>query len=90
MQAWLGLSTKDNYRNGCMQDIHWTDGGFGYFPSYTLGACTPQLFHAAKTALPGLQASIADGDFSALLTGCARTSGSTAAASAPRNYPGDR
>ncbi|EOD54279.1 thermostable carboxypeptidase 1, partial [Aeromonas molluscorum 848] len=24
--------------NGCMQDIHWTDGSFGYFPSYTLGA----------------------------------------------------
>ncbi|MDO2397739.1 hypothetical protein Q2380_08115 [Enterobacter hormaechei] len=67
MQAWLGLSTKDNYRNGCMQDIHWTDGGFGYFPSYTLGAMyAAQLFHAAKTALPGLQASIAGGDFSAL------------------------
>ncbi|AKM87426.1 carboxypeptidase M32 [Enterobacter ludwigii] len=67
MQAWLGLSTKDNYRNGCMQDIHWTDGGFGYFPSYTLGAMyAAQLFHAAKTALPGLQSSIAEGDFSAL------------------------
>ncbi len=50
-----------------MQDIHWTDGGFGYFPSYTLGAMyAAQLFHAAKTALPGLQTSIAGGDFSAL------------------------
>ncbi|MGL5660016.1 MAG: carboxypeptidase M32 [Aeromonas sp.] len=38
MQQWLGLSTKGNYRDGCMQDIHWTDGSFGYFPSYTLGA----------------------------------------------------
>ena len=38
MQQWLGLSTKGNYQNGCMQDIHWTDGSFGYFPSYTLGA----------------------------------------------------
>lgn len=38
MQHWLGLSTLGNYRDGCMQDIHWTDGGFGYFPSYTLGA----------------------------------------------------
>ncbi|MGP8305148.1 carboxypeptidase M32 [Vibrio sp. YIC-376] len=27
MQNYLGLSTKDNYKNGCMQDIHWTDGG---------------------------------------------------------------
>ncbi len=37
MQAYLGLSTQDNYKNGCLQDIHWTDV-FGYFPSYTLGA----------------------------------------------------
>jgi carboxypeptidase Taq len=67
MQTWLGLSTEGNYRNGCMQDIHWTDGGFGYFPSYTLGAMyAAQLFHAARRALPGLEEAIAAGDFSAL------------------------
>ena len=67
MQAWLGLSTKGNYRDGCMQDIHWTDGGFGYFPSYTLGAMyAAQLFSAANRALPGLNQQIAGGDFSAL------------------------
>ncbi|WP_436874776.1 carboxypeptidase M32 [Kosakonia sacchari] len=67
MQAWLGLSTEGNYRNGCMQDIHWTDGGFGYFPSYTLGAMyAAQLFHAARTALPGLDEAIAAGDLTAL------------------------
>ncbi|MDV2900484.1 MULTISPECIES: carboxypeptidase M32 [Phytobacter] len=67
MQAWLGLSTEGNYRNGCMQDIHWTDGGFGYFPSYTLGAMyAAQLFQAARNALPGLGEAIAQGDFSAL------------------------
>ncbi|SFR06548.1 carboxypeptidase Taq [Enterobacter sp. kpr-6] len=67
MQSWLGLSTEGNYRNGCMQDIHWTDGGFGYFPSYTLGAMyAAQLFHAARTALPDLDNAIAQGDFSAL------------------------
>ncbi|MBM7457092.1 carboxypeptidase Taq [Oceanisphaera litoralis] len=38
MQRYLGLGTKGNYRDGCLQDIHWTDGSFGYFPSYTLGA----------------------------------------------------
>lgn len=38
MQQYLGLSTKGNDAIGCMQDIHWTDGSFGYFPSYTLGA----------------------------------------------------
>jgi len=38
MQALLGLDTRGDYRNGCLQDIHWSDGSFGYFPSYTLGA----------------------------------------------------
>lgn len=67
MQHWLGLSTAGNYRDGCMQDIHWTDGGFGYFPSYTLGAMyAAQLFHAAKKALPDLDAAIAMGNFSPL------------------------
>lgn len=67
MQRWLGLSTRDNYRNGCMQDIHWTDGAFGYFPSYTLGAMyAAQLFNAAKLALPQLESDIAEGNFTAL------------------------
>ncbi|MBL8791547.1 MAG: carboxypeptidase M32 [Rhizobiales bacterium] len=38
MVAYLGLSTRDNMRNGPMQDVHWPSGAFGYFPSYTLGA----------------------------------------------------
>ncbi|SIN84645.1 carboxypeptidase M32 [Salinivibrio sp. ES.052] len=38
MQQYLGLSTAGDFKNGCMQDIHWTDGSFGYFPTYTLGA----------------------------------------------------
>lgn len=67
MQHWLGLSTAGNYRNGCMQDIHWTDGGFGYFPSYTLGAMyAAQLFQAARKALPTLGSALANGDFSPL------------------------
>lgn len=46
MQASLGLSTQNNYRDGCMQDIHWTDGSFGYFPTYTLGAMYAAQFMA--------------------------------------------
>jgi len=69
MQEWLGLSTAGNYRNGCMQDIHWTDGAFGYFPSYTLGAMyAAQLFAAARRALPQLESQIASGDFGPLFT----------------------
>ncbi len=47
MQRYLGVSTRGNYRDGCMQDIHWTDGSFGYFPSYTLGAMYAAQFCAA-------------------------------------------
>ena len=47
MQQYLGLSTRGNDAIGCMQDIHWTDGSFGYFPSYTLGALYAAQFAAA-------------------------------------------
>jgi len=53
---------------GCLQDIHWYDGAWGYFPTYTLGAMTAaQLFAAAKRAEPGLEAALARGDFAPLL-----------------------
>ncbi|MDO6705353.1 carboxypeptidase M32 [Photobacterium sp. 1_MG-2023] len=49
MTEYLGLSTKGNFTDGCMQDIHWTDGSFGYFPSYTLGAMYAAQFMAAMS-----------------------------------------
>lgn len=67
MQSYLGLNTQGNFRDGCMQDIHWTDGAFGYFPTYTLGAMyAAQLFASAKNALPDLDQQILRGDLSAL------------------------
>jgi carboxypeptidase Taq len=67
MQAYLGLSTRDNYRDGCMQDIHWTGGSFGYFPSYTLGAIyAAQLFAAAERSIGELRNKIQRGDLSEL------------------------
>lgn len=67
MRALLGLSTrgngKENYGDGCLQDVHWTDGAFGYFPSYTLGAMyAAQWFAAIRRAAPDLDARIASGD----------------------------
>ncbi|MBN1085816.1 carboxypeptidase M32 [Erwinia aphidicola] len=63
MQQWLGLDTRGNYRDGCMQDIHWTDGAFGYFPTYTLGAMyAAQLFQAVKRAIPQVSEQIRSGD----------------------------
>ncbi|MGI9569694.1 MAG: carboxypeptidase M32, partial [Desulfobulbia bacterium] len=49
MQIYLGLSTAGNFKDGCLQDIHWTDGSFGYFPAYTLGALNgAQIFSAFR------------------------------------------
>ena len=63
MQALLGLDTRGNYRDGCMQDPHWCDGAFGYFPSYTLGAMyAAQWFAAMRRTAPDLDARVAAGD----------------------------
>lgn len=67
----LGMTPPDDAR-GCLQDIHWHDGAFGYFPSYTLGAmAAAQLMRAARAAVPGLDEALARGDF-APLTGWLR------------------
>ncbi len=63
MHEYLGMDTKGNYRDGCLQDIHWTDGAFGYFPSYTLGAMyAAQYFAAIRARMPDLDGRIAAGD----------------------------
>jgi carboxypeptidase Taq len=64
MDALLGLDTRGNYRDGCMQDVHWTEGAFGYFPSYTLGAMyAAQWFASMRRAVHDLDARIAAGNF---------------------------
>ena len=58
----LGLSPPDDAR-GCLQDIHWHDGAFGYFPSYTLGAmAAAQLMRAARREIPALDEEMARGE----------------------------
>jgi carboxypeptidase Taq len=67
MKELLGVVPPDD-RDGCMQDIHWYDGAWGYFPTYTLGAMTAaQLFAAARAADPAIEPGIARGDFRPLL-----------------------
>jgi carboxypeptidase Taq len=67
MRALLGIVPPDDAR-GCLQDIHWYDGAFGYFPSYTLGAmAAAQLMAAARRATPDLDAALGRGDLSPLL-----------------------
>ncbi len=68
MQSLLGITPLDDAR-GCLQDIHWYDGGFGYFPSYTLGAmAAAQLMAAARRALPDLDPALTRGDLSPLIS----------------------
>jgi carboxypeptidase Taq len=59
----LGLDTRGNYRDGPMQDVHWPEALFGYFPCYSLGAMyAAQWFAAMRRALPDLDARIGRGD----------------------------
>ena len=63
----LGLEVPDD-RRGCLQDIHWSMGSFGYFPSYALGNLYAAQFWAAmKDQVPSLEQSIAQGDCSPAL-----------------------
>jgi carboxypeptidase Taq len=62
MERLLGLDTRGNHRDGCLQDVHWSGGSFGYFPCYTIGAMlAAQWFAALRRSRPGLDDEIAAG-----------------------------
>ena len=65
--AMLGITPPDDAQ-GCLQDVHWSGGGIGYFPTYTLGNLNAaQLFAAAREAIPDLDTAFARGQFGDLL-----------------------
>lgn len=67
MRELLGI-TPESDREGCLQDIHWYDGAWGYFPTYTLGAMTAaQLYDAARKADVAIEQGIGDGEFGPLM-----------------------
>lgn len=67
MNNFLGVAPPTD-ANGCLQDIHWSGGSFGYFPTYTLGnLVSAQLFEAAGAAIPDLEGNISRGEFAPLL-----------------------
>jgi len=67
-EEYLGLAVPDD-RLGVLQDVHWSCGMFGYFPTYQLGnVMSVQIWEAAQAALPDLDESFERGDFSALGT----------------------
>jgi carboxypeptidase Taq len=62
----LGVRPK-NDAEGCLQDVHWAVGSFGYFPSYAIGAVIAgQLYEALRSDRPALDEEIAAGQFSGL------------------------
>ena len=67
MRELVGIAPTDD-RDGCLQDIHWYCGLWGYFPTYTLGAMTAaQLFQAATAQDASIKPGLATGDFAPLL-----------------------
>jgi carboxypeptidase Taq len=68
LDALLGITPPD-HAQGCLQDIHWYDGAFGYFPSYTLGAMSAaQLMQAAREQVAGIDEAFGRGDLLPLLS----------------------
>lgn len=65
-KRFLGVDVPDN-RRGCLQDVHWSAGLIGYFPTYTLGNLyAAQLWETINRQIPDLRARMARGDFAAL------------------------
>lgn len=66
-QQYLGITPPDDVK-GILQDVHWSHGSFGYFPTYSLGSFyAAQFFARAHVAIEGLDGQLARGDFAPLL-----------------------
>lgn len=66
-KALLGIDVPDD-RRGCLQDVHWSFGLIGYFPTYTLGNLyAAQFWETINEAIPTLNDQIAKGEMGELL-----------------------
>jgi len=67
MRDYLGITPPDDAQ-GVLQDVHWSFGGFGYFPTYALGnLVAAQLWEQIAKDIPDLEAQIARAEFAGLL-----------------------
>lgn len=67
MQEYLGLTPPDDSR-GVLQDVHWSSGLIGYFPTYALGnLISAQLWDRMLADHPEIPAAVSEGDFRAIL-----------------------
>ncbi len=66
MQQFLGVSVPDDL-HGVLQDVHWSEGIIGYFPTYAIGnVLAAQLWAAVRAELPTLDDEIARGEYGSL------------------------
>lgn len=66
-KEYLGLDVPSD-AEGCMQDVHWSHGSFGYFPTYSLGSFyAAQFFAKASQDIPALEKQIESGNYGELL-----------------------
>ena len=75
MKEFLGIDVPDD-AHGVLQDVHWSGGGIGYFPTYALGnVISLQIWAKVREALPDLDDQLAArGPAASSRSGCARTS----------------
>lgn len=63
----LGVTVPDA-KKGCLQDVHWSHGSFGYFPTYSLGSFyAAQFYYAANSGISSLENDIQNGNTVGLL-----------------------
>jgi carboxypeptidase Taq len=66
-RAYLGIDVADD-AGGVLQDVHWAEGLFGYFPTYSLGTIVSgQLWARVREDIPDLEERFARGEFGALV-----------------------
>ena len=84
MKEFLGVDVPDD-AHGVLQDVHWSGGGMGYFPTYALGnVISLQIWQKVREELPDLDDAIAAGDVSRSATGSATGSTGTGASTRRR------
>ena len=67
MEEYLGI-TPPSDADGCLQDVHWSAGLIGYFPTYSIGnLLSAQLWHTIGQAIPDRDAQMAEGEFEPIL-----------------------
>jgi carboxypeptidase Taq len=66
MKEYLGVEVPDD-RRGVLQDVHWSGGGIGYFPTYSLGnVISLQIWEKVRESIPDLEEQFEQGEFDAL------------------------